>query len=194
MDVVKLTKYLSCPSKNTLQLVLESCSDRRIVVEFAYLVAKDLDQCYDKAEYPEVYKTRQTCLELIRQRLENPDSVSRQQLLKATNDAYDAAWNAPACNAGTFNSAAYAAYAAYTATNAAYSIVYATDKDAAANTAKSAISRVSKAATAYSANQATHTVIHAIAVNRNWDTITKTLMTLLKREGLLSELLEELWT
>ena len=49
------------------------CPDS-LKIKFAYDCAKDLDQYYDIKQYPEVYKSRQECLDLLKDYILNPDN------------------------------------------------------------------------------------------------------------------------
>ena len=181
MDVVKLTKYLSCPSRVTLERALKSCSNRRIIAEFDYLVAKDLDQSYDTVKYSEIYKTRQTCLGVIKQWLDKPNGVSKQQLRNATVSAM---------NSGpigkTSVEAAYAFDAAYSAAMVAtiaatYIAADSIDEAAALDTNDAG----------YSAGYAAYAA--AQTTSEEWTLVTRILITHLKKHKLIPELTEELW-
>jgi len=95
-------------------------------VKFAYQCALNLEQYYNKEKYPEVYKTRQICLELLANYILNPTKDKIKDLKNAANTANAAAYTAytsATTTETTMDSAYAAAYAAYATSYAAYAAI-----------------------------------------------------------------------
>jgi len=173
IDVVR-TYIFDNISNNNYQKSIEELlklieNDNKLVIEFALHCAKDLDKYYDVTKYPEVYKIRQRCLELIGDWLLGKP-VKIEELNAAARTAYavaDAAY-AAADAAYAAAAAANAAYAAAAAADAAARTAYAA-ADAAANAVSAAANAAAYAAAkaAYAAAKAAYATYYAAGYAAN---------------------------